>query len=354
MGGKRGQLITLADRQKYSQWIRHAVESGARQEPACEVIGLSVRTLQRWYSEGSIGEDRRVTVIRPAPANKLSEVERQKMIEVCNRDEFASLPPSQIVPILADRGEYIASESSFYRLLKAENMLHHRGKAASKNVHKKPTSYTAKKANEVWSWDISYLPTTVIGQHYYLYMIEDIYNRKIVGWEVHSQETGEHAADLLERSVWAERCVKKDLVLHSDNGAPMKSLTMRAKMYDLGVVTSRSRPRVSNDNPYSESLFRTVKYHPRWPSEGFKTLEDAREWVREFVYWYNHEHRHSRIQFVTPNQRHAGLDKVILAKRADLYQQKRKERPERWSKAERNWQPIGDVELNPEQHKDAA
>ncbi|RCW89895.1 hypothetical protein DFP77_1852, partial [Marinomonas foliarum] len=151
------------------------MESGARQEPACEVIGLSVRTLQRWYSEGSIGEDRRVTVIRPAPANKLSEVERQKMIEVCNRDEFASLPPSQIVPILADRGEYIASESSFYRLLKAESMLHHRGKAASKNVHKKPTSYTAKKANEVWSWDISYLPTTVIGQHYYLYMIEDIY-----------------------------------------------------------------------------------------------------------------------------------------------------------------------------------
>jgi putative transposase len=134
----------------------------------------------------------------------------------------------------------------------------------------------------------------------------------------------------------------------------MKSLTMRAKMYDLGIVTSRSQPRVSNDNPYSESLFRTVKYPPRWPSEGFKTLEVAREWVKEFVYWHNHEHRHSLIQFVTPNQRHAGLDKVILAKRADLYQQKRKEHPERWSKAEGNWQPIGDVELNPEQHKGAA
>ena len=145
------------------------------------MIGLTIRTLQRWYRNGSIGEDKRVTATRPEPANKLSEAERQTMIEVCNRDEFASLPPSQIVPILADRGEYIASESSFYRLLKVENMLHHRGKAIPRNVHKKPTSYTAKKANEVWSWDISYLPTTVVGQHYYLYMIEDIYSRKIVG-----------------------------------------------------------------------------------------------------------------------------------------------------------------------------
>jgi hypothetical protein len=125
-------------------------------------------------------------------------------------------------------------------------------------------------------------------------------------------------------------------------------------MYDLGVVTSRSRPRVSNDNPYSESLFRTVKYHPRWPSEGFKSLDEARKWVKEFVYWYNNEHRHSRIKFVTPNQRHDGLDVGILAKRKVLYQTKRNEHPERWSKEERNWQPIGAVELNPEQHKEAA
>jgi transposase InsO family protein len=233
-------------------------------------------------------------------------------------------------------------------------MLHHRGKAKSRNIHKKPTSYTAKKKNEVWRWDISYMPTAVIGQHCYLYMIEDIYSRKVVGWEVHYNETGEQAAALLERSVWAEKCLKKDLVLHSDNGAPMKSLTMRAKMYDLGVVTSRSHPRVSNDNPYSESLFRTVKYHPRWPSEGFQSLDESRQWVKEFVYWYNNEHRHSRIKFVTPCQRHDGLDVEILAKRKVLYQTKRNEHPERWSKEERNWQPIGAVELNPERHKEAA
>lgn len=239
------------------------------------MIGLSIRTLQRWRIDGVIGDDKRPTAIRPAPLNKLSAKERQAVIDVCNVEQFSSLPPSQIVPILADRGHYIASESSFYRILKAENMLHHRGKSRPRNNHKRPTSHTAKKANEVWSWDISYMPTAVIGQNYYLYMIEDIYSRKVVGWEVHHNETGEQAAELLERSVWAEKCLKKDLVLHSDNGAPMKSLTMRAKMYDLGVVTSRSRPRVSNDNPYSESLFRTVKYHPRWPSEGFKSLDDA-------------------------------------------------------------------------------
>ena len=354
MGGKRGQLTTLTDRQKHAQLISQAIASGARQDKACEVIGLSTRTLQRWHVEGVIGEDKRPIATRPEPLNKLSDEERQAVIDVCNMEEFASLPPSQIVPILADRDEYIACESTFYRILKAENMLHHRGKAKPRNSHKKPTSYTAKKANEVWSWDISYMPTTVIGQHYYLYMIEDIYSRKIVGWEVQYSETGEQAAELLERSVWAEKCLKKDLVLHSDNGSPMKSLTMRAKMYDLGVITSRSRPRVSNDNPYSESLFRTVKYHPRWPSEGFKSLDDAREWVKSFVTWYNNEHRHSRIKFVTPNQRHEGHDVEILAKRKALYRSKRNEHPERWSKKERNWQPIGDVELNPEQHKEAA
>ena len=175
--------------------------SGARQDKACEAIGLSTRTLQRWRIDGVIGEDKRPAAIRSEPLNKLSVQERQAVIDVCNIEEFSSLPPSQIVPILADRGEYIASESSFYRILKTENMLHHRGKAKPRNSHKRPTSYTAKKPKEVSSWDIRYMPTTVIGQHYYLYMIEDIYSRKVVGWEVHHNETGEQAAELLERSV---------------------------------------------------------------------------------------------------------------------------------------------------------
>jgi putative transposase len=155
--GKRGQLISLTDRQEHAQLVSTAVASGARQDKACEVIGFSTRTLQRWRIGGSIGADKRPTATRPEPGNKLSQSERQAVIDVCNSEEFATLPASPIVPILADRGEYIASESSFYRVLHAESMLHHRGKAKPKNIHKKPISYTAKKAKEVCRWDISYM-----------------------------------------------------------------------------------------------------------------------------------------------------------------------------------------------------
>jgi len=270
------------------------------------------------------------------------------IIEVCNEEEFAALPPSQIVPMLADRNEYLGSESSFYRILRKHNMVHHRGRTNVRQKASKPASLHAVKANEVWSWDISYMATRVIGLHYYLYMILDIFSRKIVGWEVHENETGELAAELLQRAALAEHCDRGSLVLHSDNGAPMKSMTMQAKMCDLGIAGSRSRPNVSNDNPYSESLFRTVKYSPRWPSEGFIDITHARQWTLRFVNWYNNEHRHSAIKFVTPQQRHAGEDIEILEKRKQLYKEMRARNPNRWSGSARNWQPAGKVMLNPE------
>ena len=186
------------------------------------------------------------------------------------------MPPSQIVPRLADQGRYLASESSFYRILRAADQQHRRGRSQPPRHVPAPTSHTATGPNQVWSWDITYLPSLVRGQYYYLYLIEDIYSRKGVGWEVHEQECGEQAAALLQRSVIREQCWKQPLVLHSDNGAPMKSVTLLTKMYDLGITPSRGRPRVSNDNPYSESLFRTLKYCPLWPSDGFASLEAAR------------------------------------------------------------------------------
>ena len=333
--------------------IKEAVDSGARQKQACEVIELSARTYQRWLKAGVVS-DRRRTAVRPAPANKLSEAERQGILTVCNEPAFSHLPPCQIVPLLLDQGRYLASESSFYRILKAAKQLTHRGKTKPKTSDNKPTSFTATQAKQVWSWDITYCPSRVIGQHYYLYLIEDIYSRKIVGWEVYDRESGGDAATLLERSVWTEQCVKSQLVLHSDNGSPMKSFTLRAKMQELGVTSSYSRPRVSNDNPYSESLFRTVKYHPRWPSEGFEDIDAARTWVKGFVQWYNHEHRHSRIKFVTPVQRHTGEDKEILHKRDVLYTKMKKRNPLRWSTTTRNWQHEAIVELNPKHHKKVA
>jgi len=179
-------------------------------------------------------------------------------------------------------------------------------------------------------------------------MILDIFSRKIVGVEVHDQELGEYAAELLQRATWSEKCVNNDLVLHSDNGAPMKAQTMKAKMEELGVLPSYSRPRVSDDNPYSEALFRTLKYRPEWPSSGFASLDAARDWVQKFVDWYNNKHRHSKINFVTPAQRHRGEDKMILASRELVLEKAKKAHPLRWSRDVRNCQPAGPVSLNPE------
>lgn len=316
------------------------------------MIGLSIRTLQRWVISGVVSGDERASAVRPMPANKLSNEERHKIIDLCNEPEFASLTPNQIVPTLADMGVYLASESSFYRVLRDHNLLTNRVRSRFGGHHKKPRSQTATAPNQVWTWDISYLPSQVKGKHYYLYMILDIFSRKIVGAEVYAQELGVHAADLLQRATWVEKCVNKDVVLHSDNGAPMRSFTMLAKMQDLGIISSYSRPRVSNDNPYSESLFKTVKYCPQWPVSGFRNIDGARDWVDGFVRWYNTIHKHSGIKYVTPEERHTGFDMVILSKRDEIYQKAKRENPGRWSQATRNWGFISEVKLNPE--KDAA
>jgi transposase InsO family protein len=188
----------------------------------------------------------------------------------------------------------------------------------------------------------------VAGTFFYLYLILDIFSRKIVGWEVYERETAEFAAQVLQRAVWAEGCLTTPLVLHADNGSPMKGATMKVTMERLGVVASFSRPRVSNDNPFSEALFRTCKYVPTWPSRGFASAEAARDWVSGFVRWYNTEHRHSAIRFVTPEQRHRSEDRALLACRHQVYELARAARPERWSGRTRNWTPVGAVWLNPE------
>lgn len=185
-------------------------------------------------------------------------------------------------------------------------------------------------------------------------MITNVFSRKVVGAEVHERESGHHASELLQRSVWREKCDSRQLVLHADNGSPMKSFTMQAKLYDLGIVTSHSRPRVSNDNPYSESLFRTLKYCPQWPRNGFHNVGDARIWGHDFVQWYNTQHRHSGIRYVTPDEKHRGKDIELLARRKKLYETARKMHPERWSQQTRNWSPVETVSLNPEKERQVA
>ena len=256
------------------------------------------------------------------------------------------LPPSQIVPILADRGRYLASESSFYRVLRQANQLAHRGKTKAPRHHR-PAPLQASAANRLWSWDITYLATTIKGLFFYLYLIMDVYSRKIVGWEVFATESAQHAASVFHKAHLREGVGAESLALHSDNGSPMKGATMLATLQRLGVMPSFSRPAVSNDNPYSEALFKTLKYHPGFPNKPFDSLQEAREWVAGFQHWYNEVHRHSALKFVTPGQRHRGEDIVILAQRDSLYATARDQHPERWSGPSRNWKHENIVFLNP-------
>jgi len=323
-------------------------------EPACEAAGITLRTYRRWFQRGIVQEDKRPTAARAKPPNTLNERERCAILSICNEPEYASLPPSQIVPTLLDQGRYLASESSFYRLLKSNQQLNHRGRSQAPKKKAKPTSFAATQGNQVWSWDITYCPSGVVGKYYYLYLFEDIYSRKIVGYEVHDRECGILASELLQRCMLREQCFNTHpaLVLHSDNGAPMKAFTMKAKLEELGVISSYSRPRVSNDNPFSEALFRTLKYRPEWPSSGFSSLSKVRDWVQCFVGWYNEKHKHSGINFVTPAERHAGKDKEILQQRKAVLERAKANNPSRWSGSIRNCEPVGAVMLNPDKLED--
>ena len=189
---------------------------------------------------------------------------------------------------------------------------------------------------------------------FYLYIIMDVWSRKIVGWDVQAMESMEWASLLVDRSCRQLGVDPEGLILHSDNGGPMKGSTMLATLQRLGIVASFSRPRVSDDNPYSEALFRTLKYRPEYPRRPFANIEEARNWVRGFVRWYNSEHLHSAIRFVTPDDRHFGRDREILAQRRCVYEKARKRHPERWTGDIRNWEPISAVTLNPDHGHDSS
>ena len=176
-------------------------------------------------------------------------------------------------------------------------------------------THIATAPNQVWTWDITWLNAHIKGQYYKLYLIIDMFSRLIVAYEVWETEKVEYAQHLIRKATLSQRITGKPLVLYSDNGSPMKAATFLATLEKLGIQSSFSRPRVSNDNPYSESLFKTMKYRPKYPYKGFSSIDEARKWVQRFVKWYNHMHLHSGINFITPNQRHHGLEKGIMEKR---------------------------------------
>ncbi len=339
------------DRRLAIDLVEEAVTAGARRFKACEVLEIDVRTLQRWHKalmeKRDLADQRGAAAAKRLPSNKLSEKERQRILAVCNQPEYQSLPPTQIVPRLADEGQYIASESSFYRVLRDADQVQRRGRAQQPRSVTKPKGFKATAPNQVWSWDITYLASCIRGAFYRLYMVEDIFSRKIVGWEIHETESADHASLLVRKACLAESIHEDGLVLHADNGGPMKGATMLATLQKLGIVPSFSRPSVSDDNPYSESLFRTLKYVPTYPNKPFASIEAAREWMHGFVRWYNEEHRHSAIRYVTPSQRHRGDDRELLRRRATVYEAAKRRNPKRWSGCTRNWSPVTEVWLNP-------
>ena len=331
------------DRASVLALVAAAVSDGAKQVNACATVGVSERTFQRWQCPDAFADGRHGPTT--VPANKLRQLERDSILRAAESEEFQDKSPRQIVPLLADRRKYVGSESSFYRVMKTAKLLMHRGRSKSKNVNR-PKALTATQSNQVYTWDITYLRSNVRGIYFYLYLFLDIFSRKIVGFRVHDREAMELSAPLLAEICARENIVDGQLTVHADNGGSMRGATMLATMEKLGVGKSFSRPSVSDDNPFSESLFKTLKYCPIYPTKPFESVAAAQAWVVTFVLWYNEVHLHSAIGFVTPSSRHAQLDVEILKQREIVYAEAKSKNPNRWSNKTRNWKRIESVNLN--------
>lgn len=339
-------MISSNDKRASLELIREAVTTGARKSKACETIEISLRTYERWEKDCS--QDRRKGASKRV-YRKLSSEERQEVLDISCNDRFKDLTPHEIVPILAEEGCYIASESTFYRILREKRLINHRGNNKPKSKTGRPPELKATGPNRVWSWDITWLRSEVSGIFYYCYMIKDIWKKNIVSWEIHEYESVDIASEMFKRLEMKYNL--KGIHLHSDNGNPMRGATMIITLHNLGVIPSFSRPRVSSDNPFIESLFSTMKYTAGYPGR-FKSLSQAREWMAEFVNWYNTEHRHSAIGYITPEQRGTGADLEIFKKRNKVIEEARRKHPERWGNNIRKWENLDVVILNPDLKKD--
>jgi putative transposase len=243
-------MIDLEDRRILAKDIHIAHQDGARLSRACRVAGLDLRTLQRWKAhDGLAAGDGRPGAVRPAASKALSAEERLEVLRIASESRFAALPPARIVPMLADEGTFVASEATFHRILRAEGQTAHRGRAKAPRKMRPPTTHIATAPGQVWCWDMTYLPATVVGRWFHLYLILDLYSRKIIGWAVHDTDDAHHAAHLVRRTALSEGiAVGTKPVLHGDNGSTLKATTVIAMLHWLGISPSYSRPRVSDDN----------------------------------------------------------------------------------------------------------
>lgn len=276
---------------------------------ACEALGVPRATYYRHVSNKSSKG-----VSQTSPPLALSESEQQQVLDELHSERFQDRSPREVYAVLLDEGRYLCSPRTMYRILDKHNEVKERRKQVSRTHYQKP-ELLATGPNQVWSWDITKLKGPAKWTYFYLYVIIDIYSRYVVGWMVAHREQAALAKRLIEDSCTKQNIVKEQLTLHADRGSSMKSKAVANLLADLGVTKTHSRPYVSNDNPYSEAQFKTLKYCPSFP-ERFGCIEDARAFCRSFFTWYNQDHRHSGIGLMTPEQVHYGQAQEILERRS--------------------------------------
>lgn len=288
------------------------------------MIGLNRKTIHTWRREGLT--DRRKGSVRFVP-HRLSEAEEKAILNVCNSATYCDMPPAMIVALLAQEKTYIASESSFYRVMRKNQLLAHRRNSKAPRKGKQPDRIEVIGPNQVWAWDITWLKTEVKGLFYYAYTIIDVYDRSIVGWTIEDQESDHYAHKLFSRIIRELRVSPE--IIHADNGNSMRGITLAAFLDSLFISRSYSRPRVSNDNAFIESWHKTLKYSVGYP-DFFPSIENARIWYANFINWYNTKHLHSALGYVTPEQRRTGKSDELYIKRNETLLLARLTNPDRW------------------------
>ncbi len=281
-------------------------------KPACEAYGVARASIYRRRRPHRPRDGSELK--RPTPKRALTVTERQDVLAILHSTRFVDKAPAQVFAILLDEKKYLCSTRTMYRILSAEGETRERRDQLRHRHHPMPV-LRATQPNQVWSWDITKLLGPVKWTYFYLYVVLDIFSRYVVAWMVSPKENGSLAKLLLTEAFDRQRVAPGELTVHSDRGTPMTSKLLTQKLADLGVTKSFSRPRVSNDNPYSESHFKTLKNRPEYPGR-FGSIEDARSFCRRFFAWYNNDHRHSGIGYLPPAVVHAGRAEVIQRERS--------------------------------------
>lgn len=317
-------------------------------ERACNAFGVHPRTYRhrRQVKAGRVPQRERPAKERAPHPAALTVSEKLAVLDALCGERFYDLPPAQVFNTLLDEGVYLCSVRQMYRLLEEHGLSNERrrGGHQRRGLHPEPV-VEARGPNEAWSWDITKLKGPEKGVYYYLYTILDIFSRKAVAWTVHTRESEAIATELVRQAYEREGVDPAQLTLHADRGSPMTANSMVALLEELGVRKSHSRPRVSNDNPYSESQFKTMKYHSSYPDR-FASLAAARAWCRGFFDWYNHVHYHSGIGYLRPADLHEGRQEAILDKRQAVLDAAAAAHPQRFNRRPQPATPPSRVWIN--------